>query len=126
MAIAIRRAAPSTPKEVHKEHLGHAAPTQEMVLCVLRKSEITLGVAEERHKSKMINLLERNTWGSEDEDNYHRDDNEEVSYYGYDIDERGLQKEHLSFYSYGKSHQNELRNTASVICDIHSSSAVAF
>ena len=43
---------------------------------------------------------------------YHRDDNEEVSYYDGDIDEKeDCKKEYLSFLRSRKSHQNELRNT---------------
>lgn len=44
--------------------------------------------------------------------NYHRDDNEEVSYYDGDIDKKeDCKKEYLSFLRSRKSHQNELRNT---------------
>ena len=44
--------------------------------------------------------------------NYHRDDNEEVSYYDGHIDEKeDCKKEYLSFLRSRKSHQDELRNT---------------
>ena len=44
--------------------------------------------------------------------NYHRDDNEEVSYEDGDIDKKeDCEKEYLSFLRSRKSHQNELRNT---------------
>lgn len=38
----------------------------------------------------MINLPERNTWGVKMVILYHRDDNEEVSYYDGDIDKKRI------------------------------------
>ena len=43
--------------------------------------------------------------------NYHRDDNEEVSYYDGNIDKKeDCKKGYLSFLRRSKSHENELRN----------------